>query len=195
MIENETNLSIESGLSHINFRVLVDIYIGAFSGYPWFETNSTENITQIIEKNAQKKGFTIFCLEDKNNNLIGASWFDTPSLDELETEKGVAIRTFSENKMKEEGLHTLIFVRDTIVKPDQQGKGVASYLKDTYLKFIQETFTDGVLLITRHKDDNFAIIKTSEKRGFLRSGVRMPSKQDQNVFNEYWYKIFKYQQD
>ena len=57
---------------------------------------------------------------------------------------------------------------------------------------ILSTRYEPILLLTRMRDDNKAIIKINEKFGLKRSGIRMPSSvepSDPSKFHEFWYKV------
>lgn len=78
-----------------------------------------------------------------------------------------------------------VWIRDTIVDPSFQGKGIATQIKIEALRKIKEKFPNWIIL-TRMRKDNFGIIKINERLGFRRTGIQIPSSQKKGIFHEYW---------
>jgi len=81
----------------------------------------------------------------------------------------------------------LIWERELIVHPTNQGQGVGSKLRAAFVESVLNHCEKGVLIFTRMRDDNIPVIKIAEKFGFRRTGIRTLSSQKSGVFHEYWY--------
>lgn len=164
------------------------IYSQAFAGYPWFEDISIEVARQRILENVGFKGFSGF-VAFQDEKMAGLSWLDTPELEALiQRGRNDHLQEFIDKMVDDRGQVPLIYVRDTLVKPEFQGQGIASALKRYYLEFCSQKFENGALMLTRHREDNIAIIKGSIRWGFQPTGVRVPTSADPSIHHEYWYK-------
>lgn len=160
------------------------IYRLAFASFPWYEDLSNEEIEKRWKIQQAKPGFECL-IADEHNEIVGAIWWDKPTIDELCFERGEPITQFAKQKKRMGNL--LIWVRESIVSPIHQGRGVGSQLRVAFLESVLNRCEKGVLILTRMRDDNLPIIKIAKKSGFLRTGIRTPSSQKSGVFHEYWY--------
>jgi RimJ/RimL family protein N-acetyltransferase len=165
------------------------IYQAAFAGPPWREQLSFEEAMRRVEAHAEQKGFGAFLAHDHTQKIIGALWYDIVDITELREKKGNALADFTNNLSALHSIQRIIFTQDTIVDPTHQGKGIASKLKDTYIKALSKASLNSGIILTRHRDDNTGIIRTSEKHGFTRTGIRTPSSQNPKLSHEFWYKM------
>src|SRR3989344_4421891 len=100
--------------------ILSKLYTQAFAGYPWFENLSFEQARTRVLESADGRGFKAL----SDNQLVGASWFDTPTPPELiQQGRNDALLNFILDKILSTKLPTLIYIRDTLVGPEYQGKG------------------------------------------------------------------------
>lgn len=182
-IDRETFIKIKPEIGYI--------YQEAFSGYPWFEELSFDTIDDRLSANISKPGFSAFVAYGEQQELAGSLWFDLPTFDELEIERGSALRILAERICEEKDIKTIIWEREVMVRPKYQGQGIATKLRTAFIGYIGGAYEDGTLILTRMRDDNSAIIKIAEKLGFSRSGIQMPSRQNPETNHEYWYNIIK----
>lgn len=115
---------------------------------------------------------------------------DTPKLETLiqPGRNDRLVRIVKEIYAKYEEL-PLVYVRDTLVKPEFQGQGIAGQLKSTYLRFLEDSYINGALILTRHREDNEAILRSSLRHGFKPTGVRFPTSVNPNINHEFWYRL------
>lgn len=162
------------------------IYRLAFAGFPWYEDLSREEIEKRWKIQRAKSGFECLVADDEIKGIIvGAIWWDKPTLDELCFERGEHIAQFAKQKIRMGDL--LIWERELIVSPIHQGQGVGSQLRATFVESVLNRCEKGVLIFTRMRDDNLPVIKIAEKFGFRKIGIRTPSSQKSGVFHEYWF--------
>ncbi|HZE87185.1 MAG TPA: hypothetical protein VE090_03170 [Methylomirabilota bacterium] len=90
----EQSLRQDNSFFKARFVEVKAIYQGAFAGAPWNETLSDAEVTRRIQDNMGKPGFTAFTSE-KGGRIVGAVWYDTPSLDQLEAERRKPLRDFA----------------------------------------------------------------------------------------------------
>jgi RimJ/RimL family protein N-acetyltransferase len=170
---------------------IADMYQQAFAGYPWFEGLSDQEVARRLENHAEQTGFTVFVEQDHDGLVAGALWFDTPSTDAFGAERGEAAKNFAEQTQAEEELPTLVWEREVLVRPEAQGRGMATRLRADMLAYLGNKYPDGALVMTRMRDDNIGIIKIAERLGYARTGIRIPSSQAAGLFHEYWYRAVK----
>lgn len=162
--------------------VIQKIYQMAFSGFPWHEDLSSEEVERRWNIQKRKRGFGGLVAEE-NGEVVGAIWWDLPSLEELRAERGDALAEFT---VKIQRGKLLIWEREVIVSPQYQGKKIGFQLRVAFIEKISQT-TKKALILTRMRDDNIPIIGIAEKLGFLRTGIKVSSSQKSNTFHEYWY--------
>ncbi|HZE87767.1 MAG TPA: hypothetical protein VE090_06235 [Methylomirabilota bacterium] len=117
-----------------------------------------------------KSGFTSFTSE-KGGRIVGALWYDTPSLDDLEAERRKPLRNFAADLQEKTGIGTLVWKREVMVHPDSQGQGIASSLRGAFLTHLGEKYPTGVIVLTRMREDNSGIVRLAEKHGFQKTGI------------------------
>ncbi len=169
---------------------IAEIYKQAFNGPPWFEEISLDEVLNRIEPAISGEGFGCL-LAESEGAIIGALWYNALTSEELEAEKGIELGNFTKDQIQTEGVKNIIFTRETVVNPKYQGMGFASKLKSDFITQIETLYPDGALILTRHRSDNPAIIKTSEKLGYEKTGIKMPSSQNPDAYHEYWYKLIR----
>ena len=160
------------------------IYRLAFASFPWYEDLSNEEIEKRWKTQQAKIGFECL-IADALNKVVGAIWWDKPTLDELRSERGKFIIQFVKQKIRMGDL--LVWERELIVSPAYQGHGIGSQLRAAFIELVLNRCERMVLILTRMRDDNLSVIRIAEKFGFKRTGYRTPSSQKSGVFHEYWY--------
>lgn len=170
---------------------MADMYQQAFAGYPWFEELSDQEVARRLESHTEQTGFTAFVEQDCDGLVTGALWFDTPSAEVFGAERGEMARDFAERTQVEQGLSTLVWEREVLVRPEAQGRGLATKLRADMLAYLGDTYPGGVLVMTRMRDDNAGIIKIAERLGYTRTGIRTPSSQVADLCHEYWCRVIR----
>ena len=160
------------------------IYRLAFASFPWYEDLSNEEIEKRWKTQQAKPGFECL-IADELDEIVGAIWWDKPTLDELCFERGELITQFAKQKIRMGDL--LIWERELIVSPAHQGRGIGSQLRVAFVELVLNRCKKGVLILTRMRDDNLPVIRIAEKSDFQRTGIRTPSNQKSWVSHEYWY--------
>ena len=184
MIERQPNTGkFKDAVSQI-----ANVYQEAFAGFPWYEDLSFEEILRRISSNMGNPGFESFLAENTEGEIIGGLWFDQPSIRQLEEERGKSLTEFTGSFCEANGIQSVIWERELIIRPDNQRQGIATRLRLTFLAYLAEKFPEGALVLTRMRDDNIGTITIAEKLGYQRTGIRIPSSQKPNIFHEYWYK-------
>ncbi len=159
------------------------IFQSAFSGPPWNERFSMAVLLKQWADHSQKPGFRCLVAENEGE-LIGATWWDTPTLAQLETERGKALAAMSA------GMNpgTIVWLRETCVDRSFHRRGVARRLKQESLRAIS-CYPKPVLLLTRMRDDNAGIVRINSSMGLKRTNITTPSKTFPGVVHEYWYRL------
>lgn len=158
------------------------IYRTGFSGQPWNQNVTEEEAAARWQDHSSRPGFTCFVAEE-NRLVVGASWFDPISHETLAQERGQELVNFV---MSIDPALPLIWIRETVVDPAFQGRGIASQLKERVLRNIRERLAP-VILLTRMRDDNIKIVRANEKLGFKRTGIKVESKATPCLLHEYWH--------
>lgn len=168
-----------------DWSVLADLIRTAFAGFPWYENLSDEEIVRRVQVYGSKPGLAGLVAEE-NGEVIGATWWDRPSLSDLESERGEALTEFATGMSSVSGQAlNLVWARETLIHPSCQSLGVATTLKR---EFVKELSLEGnFLVLTRMRDDNGAIVRINQRLGFRRTGIRIKSSQKAGVFHEYWF--------
>ena len=185
-------LDKNSGLFWKNYYPqLVDLYIAAFSGLPWKMVLERDYVEKRLFDHFSR-ATTQILVSEKNKKIQGATWFDQPTFEELSKMRGDDIVKFLQTKLREEALEDYIWMRETLVSPQLQRQGVGSSLRSSFNQYVAQNYPEGVLVLTRHREDNTGIIKISTINGFHRTGVKQQANIDgQLIDNEFWYKIYK----
>lgn len=158
------------------------LYRAAFAGAPWFENMSEEEAVVRWNLHRGKNGFSCLVAEEAGE-LMGATWWDIPSIDALRAERGDALAEFALRESATGG--RIIWIRETVVSPQFQCRGIARALKASSLEVISAEAKS--LILTRMRDDNMSILRVAMRLGFKRTGICVPSKSNPNVQHEYWY--------
>lgn len=166
------------------------IYQAAFSGPPWHEDLPIDEAEHRIQVHAGQDGFDALLAYDHAGTIVGSLWYEDMTPEGIVQTKGEAVAAFAAVVQQQHGIERVVFTHDTIVHPKYQGRKIASQLKDRYIDEIAQGSPNGAVILTRHRDDNLGIIRTSETQGFSRTGIRMPSSQNPDTHHEYWYKMF-----
>lgn len=166
-----------------DFAQISKIYKEAFGGYPWYENLSDQEVYSRLSDHFSRN--TFMCLVAEMDDLIiGATWCDILPPELLENERGKILSSF----VKKLSNYPVIWVRETIVKKEFQGQGVAKALKNEQMLILRKNYHNGVAL-TRMRDDNFAIINVNLKAGWSKTGIRTQSKLDSTKWHEYYYCV------
>lgn len=160
-----------------------------FAGFPWYENLSIDESIKRVNEHAQKEGFESFLAEDPNGKIVGGLWYDSPSFEELEAERGKPLADFAQQLCGQCAITRLIWERELMVRPDFQGQRIGTRLRQTFLLHLAQEYPDGVLVLTRMRDDNLPTIKIAERLGYQRTGIKKPSSQLPGVSHEYWFKV------
>lgn len=173
-------------LNSRDWAAIGKILPAAFAGSPWYENLSHEEVTRRLESIQAKRGLAGLVAEEADV-VFGTSLWDTPTILELESERGKALANFATEKSRSASGKqvVLVWARETLVHPKYQGQGVASALKKTFITRLG--IEDGFLILTRMREDNRPIIAVNKRLGFNRTGIRTESSQKAGVFHEYWY--------
>lgn len=159
-----------------------EVYRRAFAGPPWCEQLSDEEVARRWQFCLTRRGFSCLVAE-MIGQIIGFTCFDTPTLLELEQERGEALAKFTSAS----GQKQIVWIRETCVTTKFQGKSLARVLKEVAWARLCNSQTSTIVL-TRMRDDNIRIIHLNETLGFRRTGIRMPDRLVPSVFQEYWYR-------
>lgn len=159
------------------------VYQHAFAGYPWFEDLSEDEVGDRWSVMIEKPGFSGLVAE-VNDMAVGATWYDQPTIDGLAEERGSQLADFV--RSLDTAHRVLVWVRETVVHPAFQGKGIARRLKAESVKGLVER---PCVLLTRMRSNNHAIIKLNRDQGMMPTGITLPCSLDNNHFHEYWYQL------
>lgn len=181
------------GADETLWPLTAEVYLECFRGYPWYEMDLTlEQVTVRLETDFARCGFDGVWLLAPDGTLITASWYDRPDPVTLEAERGADVRRFAEEYYR--GGADVIWLRETIVKPGFQGRGLAKHIKALVHEQVRqqcELAGTPALLLTRMREDNHAIIAVNRRNGYERTGIRVESIQSPGTFHEYWYNRVK----
>lgn len=187
MTERTISSAIEL-VTPLEIGQLIYIYRQAFrESLVWREDLSEETVTQRINTQFAKKGFTLF-ISKVSDRINGALWYDTPNLAELETERGKLLADFASQTIGSSALVKIVWEREIIVDPQFQGQGIATQLRQRFLQSLETNCLQGALILTRMRNDNLAIIKVAEKCGYQRTGIETDSNWRPPMKNSYWFK-------
>lgn len=166
-----------------DFAQISKLYKDAFSGYPWYENLSNKDVHSRLTDHFSRS--VLIChVAEIDHLIIGATWCNILSIESIEKERGKSLSSF----VKEISNYPIIWVRETIVKKEFQGQGVAKALKNEQMLVLRNNYHNGIAL-TRMRDDNFAIIKVNTSSGWVKTGIRMQSQTDLTKWHEYYYCV------
>jgi RimJ/RimL family protein N-acetyltransferase len=170
---------------------VASMYKDAFAGYPWFENLTFDEAFKRVNDHASREGFEAFIAEayDGSGEIVGGLWYDKLSIDELHQERGRELASLAQELQKQHEASDVIWEREVLVKPSYQGQKIATRLRTAFLAYLGEDLVNGGIVLTRMRDDNYAIIKVAEAVGFQRTGIKLPSSQNPTTQHEYWYRI------
>lgn len=200
MRESEAFLNGPLGQNHepvderVNISDLRKLYQAAFAGPPWYEQLSDEEVLRRLQANMSKPGFDSLIV-NRGSKIAGALWYDTPSLDELEAEFQKPLRDFAEGLQEQTGITNLVWEREVIVDPAKQKQGIASQLRGNFLERLTNNYPQGVIVLTRMRDDNIGIRRIGEKFGFEQTSVSYTYEKEnqdgkkQSITQRFWYKV------
>ncbi|MEK7477874.1 MAG: GNAT family N-acetyltransferase [Patescibacteria group bacterium] len=162
---------------------ILGMYREAFSGYPWYEQLSEEIVRTRWEHNSSQPNFRCLVAENEIGQVVGAVWWNSLNESGLRKERGEQLEEFVASHFPG---WSLVWEREVMVSTSHQGKGLGLLLRQEFqARLVREG--QKILVLTRMRDDNGAIIHSGEKIGFQRTGIRLPSSQKPGVFHEYWY--------
>lgn len=165
------------------------MYQEAYKGDPWNEDLTYVEVYNRVQKDIARDTFEAFTAETPEGKVVGALWFDEISLDRLEQERGENLAVFAKNLSEQTGVTTAVWERDLMVKPDHQGQHIGTRLRVAFNAYLAEKYPEGVMLLTRMRDDNPGTIRSAEKLGYQKTGVRIQSSKWPDLYHDYWYKI------
>lgn len=185
----------------------VPIYHDAFQAGVWKEDLTEAEIRDRLSYCFNKQFAGYWLLHPQNPDLVlGASWYEFTDLatlsDERKSQNGVSLTRFLSEEINRTPNLILLWHRETLVHPLTQGRGLAKRLKNMIFEHLQElsdSYHKPILVATRMRDDNRAIIHVNDQLGMLRTGVRHPASQNElNLLNhtepinhEYWIKYIQ----
>lgn len=162
---------------------ILNMYIKCFAGYPWFETLSMEEVTKRWLSNSSQQNFTCIVAE-LNDEVAGSMWWNDLTETALLKERGPKLFAFAKENFPN---IRVVWERELMVSPEFTGKKIASNLRGEFLSRLLKRQAP-FLILTRMRDDNFAVIKIAERIGYARTGIRMPCSIKPSVCHEYWYR-------
>ncbi len=154
----------------------------------------------IIDREATAKRFindsqtgTETLVAQIGGEIVGATMYCPMSLQTIKTSEDLAepevIASYLEKIHQKTGIGAFVYIDKTFVSPSYQNQGIASRMRVQLLEKVAQENPDGVIVFTAHASNNPAIIKSSQRLGFLQTGIKMVSEADENLFNQYWVKI------
>lgn len=175
-----------------NYPEIIKMYAQAFSGYPWYENLSYSDIEARIKSHENNINFELVLIRNDENEIIGATWFyEDSKLGITQQKNGQKLQKVLQKLMSNSEIQNVVYICETIVATNHQGKGVATELKGKSLDIVKNKYPNGVILYTRMRDDNNGIIIINSKHGFRRSGVKVASSSNSDISHEYWFKVIK----
>lgn len=167
------------------------IYQQAFKGEPWNEQLEDDEVHSRIDKHMGMSGFRSHLSFDQSGRVTGALWYDTPTVAQLEAERGAELAAFARAFLDEHDDTQLVWEREIIVDPESQRQGIASRLRAGFLEEVQSEFLHGTLVLTRMRCNNDAIMKIARRFGYLQTGITEPCTLDANYYHEFWFRYIE----
>jgi len=183
------------------------LYHDAFQTGVWKENLTEAEIRDRLSYCFNKQFTGYWLLHPQDPDLVlGASWYESTDLtilaNERRSQNGVALTQFLSKELNSTPNLMLLWHRETLVHPLAQGRGLAKKLKGVIFKLLQglsDSYHVPILVATRMRDDNHAIIYINNQFGMQRTGVLHPASQNElNLLNnpepinhEYWIKYFQ----
>ena len=187
MLETEKSFYNER-LSDSQRERLIDIYQRAFKESPvWQEDLTRETVRQRLNPQFIKPGFCLIVIEQQKQ-IAAALWFDTPTLTELEAERGKQLADYAKQLPNFSSQIKIIWEREVIVAPESQRQGFAIALRQSFIELLKTNYPAGALILTRMRNNNLGIIKGAEKCGYQRTGIETDSNWRPPMKNSYWFK-------
>lgn len=156
----------------------------AFLSPPWCEDLSDnecqKRATAILDKRDIQCFTAKYC-----ENVVGVILTDTITPDELAFERGANLANWASQK----GWGTIGWEREILLLRAHQSRGIGTILREKMLSHLSQRKNYSALL-TRMRDDNIRVIKIAENFGYLRTGIRVKSSLGENIWHEFWYKVF-----
>lgn len=153
----------------------------AFASPPWYERLDQEEMARRWQACCKKRGFGCLLMEH-DGQVVGFISWDTPTSEELAYEHGPTLAAFASKFER-----PIVWLRIICTDPAFLRQGVARRLRECAVsKFRDGTYIS--LWLTRHREDNTAIINLSRSMGFMPTGIRIPSSQLMGLYHEYWYR-------
>lgn len=162
-----------------------EMYMFAFAGFPWYESLTPEEVRRRVQVDMAQPGFRAF-VATKKDRVIGAHWSDTPTLEQLTTDRGSQLGSFIGDNFPQ-GL-PLVWERELMVNPDEQGNGIGTTLRRNFLNYLGTQYRGGALVFTRMRDDNAPTLITAARCGFLDTEIRIPSSKNPDIAHGYYVK-------
>ncbi len=188
-IENRPNT--QRFLEHLD-QVYV-MYQKAYAGEPWNESLTNTVVQERVQKDIQRPGFESFIAESPDGKIIGTLYFDEISLIQLEEERGEALANFARTLAEKVGIDSFVWERELMLMPEYQRQHIGTRLRLAFNLYLTQKYPQGVMLLTRMRDDNPGTIKSAEKMGYQKTGISVQSRTFPGVIHDYWYKIIKVQ--
>jgi len=162
---------------------IIFAYQEAFNGFPWFNSLSCQEAGAIWQSQSGLSGFECIVAVE-SGKVVGATWWDTPTADDLAKERGTELAAFVA------GFPAMmaVWLRETLVHPKFHGQGIARTLKEAAFQALSRK-QQPLLLLTRMRDDNTAIVKINSSLGMRKTGIRVASQHHPGVMHDYWYVV------
>lgn len=176
-------------------------YKEAFSGYPWFENLTVEDVQSRIEKDMKRPNFAGVWFVDSDNDLIGASWYYDTDVEKLRSERGEELALFAHKIMEEMNIGHIVWQSMTVVSPKYQNQGMGTELKRVVFDDLKNEAnqTGPILYMTRIREDNLGS-QGMNKDHLKPTGIKIaaskthPSQPD-GIMHQYWYTVINPQQN
>ncbi len=171
-------------LNSSDIASILSLYQRCFAGYPWFEKLSEQTVVSRWQNDSTQQGFECIVMEH-DDKILGAIWWNIINSTRLLNERGEKLVNFVGTNFPNV---PMIWEREVMTCPENHRKGIATILRNEFIRRIQ-LLPVPRLILTRMRDDNVGIIKIGEKIGFKRTGIRMPCTLKPEVCHEYWYLL------
>lgn len=145
-----------------------------------------------FDQESNLKNFRAVVAEE-DGKIIGASTFRYFRLEDINEENDFTLlveqlKVYLKGLQEKHGIKRLVNLSRTFVATANQGRGVATKLREKVIEDVTGEQNEGAIIITKHLSNNPAIIASSKHLGFQETGVRQQS-YDGSYYEEYWYKV------